>query len=75
MNVNVNNPPKLLGILLGMVLLTVVFAIGTLSESGYLGLMGLIVGYLVGDGVAAYAGHTTESVLGETDEAEAERLE
>jgi len=49
----INNPPKLIGILLAMVLLTVVFGMGTLSESGYIGLMGLMIGYLVGNGVAA----------------------
>ena len=49
----VNNPPKFIGILLAMILLTVVFGMGTLSESGYIGLMGLMIGYLVGNGVAA----------------------
>lgn len=62
---NVNNPPKLIGILLAMVLLTVVFAIDKLSESGYLGLMGLIVGYLVGNGIAARSGEPVQPVVGD----------
>lgn len=59
----VNNPPKMIGILLAMVLLTVVFALDKLTESGYLGLMGLIVGYLVGNGVAARRSEPVEPVL------------
>jgi len=63
---NVNNPPKLIGILLAMVLLTVVFALDKLSESGYIGLMGLIVGYLVGNGIAARDGTTVQPIIGES---------
>ena len=63
---SVNNAPKLVGILLAMCLLTAVFAIGKLSESGYLGLMGLIVGFLVGNGIAARAGEPVQPVLAES---------
>lgn len=63
----VNNPPKLIGILLAMVLLTVVFGLGKLSESGYIGLMGLIVGYLVGNGIAARADQPVEPTLTHMD--------
>jgi hypothetical protein len=66
--VNVTNAPKLVGILLAMVLLTIVFALGTFTESGYLGLMGLIVGYLVGNGVAARNGDPVQPVIGESPE-------
>ena len=59
-----NNPPKMLGILLAMVLLTIVFAIGKLHESGYIGLIGLIVGYLVGNGIAARSGDTVTPAIG-----------
>ena len=63
---NVNNLPKLLVLLLAMILLTAVFGLGKLSESGYIGLMGLIVGYLVGNGIAARNGDTVEPALGST---------
>lgn len=63
---SVNNAPKLIGILLAMVLLTAVFAVGRLTESGYLGLMGLIVGYLVGNGIAAKNGETVEPAISES---------
>ena len=61
-----NNPPKMLGILLAMVLLTIVFALGKLSESGYIGLIGYLVGYLVGNGhgIAARSGDTVIPAIG-----------
>lgn len=71
---NVNNPPKLIGILLAMILLTIVFALGTLSESGFLGLMGLLVGYLVGNGVAATSGEPVKPALGESDDHRQRRI-
>lgn len=64
---NLNNPPKFYGILVAMLCLSVVFAIGTLSESGYIGLMGLLVGYLVGNGIAAQRGEPVEPAFGESD--------
>jgi hypothetical protein len=64
--VNINNPAKLWGILLAMILLTVVFGLGKLTESGYIGLMGLIVGYLVGNGIAARNGDPVEPAIGES---------
>lgn len=64
---NVNNLPKFVGILVAMVLLTIVFSLGNLTESGYIGLMGLIVGYLVGNGTAARNGDPVQPVFGETD--------
>jgi hypothetical protein len=64
--VTVTNAPKLVGILLAMILLTIVFALDKLTESGYIGLMGLIVGYLVGNGVAARSGDPVQPVIGES---------
>ena len=59
-----NNPPKMLGILLAMVLLTIVFALGKLSEHDYVGLIGYLVGYLVGNGIAARSGDTVIPAIG-----------
>lgn len=64
---NVNNAPKLVGIILAMVCLSILFGLDKLTESGFLGLMGLIVGYLVGNGVAARQGDPVEPVIGESD--------
>lgn len=64
---SVNNPPKLLGIILAMVLLSILFGMGRLTESGYIGLMGLLIGYLVGNGIAARNGEPVQPALGRTD--------
>jgi ABC-type lipoprotein release transport system permease subunit len=72
---SVNNAPKLIGILLAMVLLTAVFAVGRLTESGYLGLMGLIVGYLVGNGIAAKNGEPVEPAISESTRHHSQRDE
>jgi ABC-type lipoprotein release transport system permease subunit len=73
--VTVNNAPKLIGILLAMCLLTAVFATGRLSESGYLGLMGLIVGYLVGNGIAAKNGEPVQPAISESPRHQSHRDE
>ncbi len=69
---NLNNPPKFVGVLMAMVLLTVVFGIDKLTEAAYVGLMGMLVGYLVGNGIAARQGEVVEPVLAESP-AHAER--
>lgn len=63
---NVNNPPKLVGILFAMLCLSILFGMSKLSESGYIGLMGLLVGYLVGNGIAATRGEPVQPVMGES---------
>lgn len=61
------NAPKLVGIIVAMVLLSILFGIGSLSESGFLGLMGLLVGYLVGNGVAAQQNDPVQPIIGRQD--------
>lgn len=63
----VTNQPKLVGIMAAMLCLSILFGLDKLTESGYIGLMGLIVGYLVGNGVAARNGDTVQPVIGETN--------
>lgn len=62
----VNNLPKLAGIIVAMLCLSILFGLERLTESGYIGLMGLIVGYLVGNGIAARRGDPVEPVLSES---------
>ena len=68
MTINVNNPPKLYGILLAMVLLSICLIAGKLSEAAYFGMMGTMLGYLVGNGVAARNGDPVQAVLGKREE-------
>lgn len=63
---NVNNPPKLYGILLTILGLFVLVGIGRVGFSEVLPIITLIVGYLVGNGVAAKRGDPVEPVLGMT---------
>ena len=58
------NTSKLIGIVTAMVLLSALFAIDRLTESGYIGLMGLLVGYLVGNGIARATREPVEPVIG-----------
>ena len=63
-NRSVINYPKLVGIVTAMVLLSILFGMDRLSESGYIGLMGLLVGYLVGNGIAAATHEPVQPVIG-----------
>jgi hypothetical protein len=56
--------PKLIGIIIAMLVLSGVFFAGRLSESGYIGLMGLLVGYLVGNGIAAAQNDPVQPAIG-----------
>lgn len=60
----VNNPPKLLGILVAMIIIGVLLGLGSISESAGVPLLTLLVGYLVGNGVAARKGDPVEPALG-----------
>lgn len=60
---NVNNPPKLLGILVALVTIGVLIAIGAMSEAAGVPIITMIVGYLVGNGVAAKNHAPVEPVL------------
>ena len=64
------NAPKLVGIITAMLLLSALFAIDRLTESGYIGLMGLLVGYLVGNGVAGRSGVPVDPIIGYDQDAE-----
>lgn len=60
---NVNNPPKLLGILGAMVILGILMALRVITGGEGMPLMALLVGYLVGNGVAAKRDQPVEPVL------------
>lgn len=60
---NVNNPPKLYGIALFMVLASVGLFIGRLDATQWLASIGPFAGYLVGNGVAARKGDPIEPAI------------
>lgn len=67
---NVNNPPKLIGVLLGMVVVGVLMAIHVLTSEVGAPMLTLMIGYLVGNGVAARNGEPVQPILGAHHEIE-----
>jgi len=61
---NLNNPPKFYIVVLALICITILMATGTVESDAGLGLLGLIVGYAVGNGVAARAGEPVEPIIG-----------
>lgn len=58
-----NNWPKFIGLLVVGVGIIILLALGRVSEAGGFGLLGIIIGYLAGNGVAAKSGEKAEPVL------------
>lgn len=61
---NVNNPPKMIVVVLALICLTVLLMSNTIDSAEGLGLIGLIVGYGVGNGIAAKQGDPVEPMIG-----------
>lgn len=62
---NLNNPPKFYIVVLALVCITVLMVFGTIASESGLGLLGLIVGYAVGNGIAAKQGDPVEPIIGQ----------
>ena len=58
------NPPKALIALVALVCITVLRAINKLDQASFNAIGGLIVGYAVGNGVAAKKGEPVEPIIG-----------
>lgn len=64
---NVNNPPKMIVVVLALICLTLLLMTKTIEAEAGLGLIGLIVGYGVGNGIAAKNNDPVEPMLGRRD--------
>jgi len=62
--VNLANPPKALIALAGMVCITVLLAVERIPSEAGVGMIGTIIGYAVGNGIAARQGVTVEPIIG-----------
>jgi hypothetical protein len=62
--INLNNPPKFYIVILALVCITILMITGTIDSDAGLGLLGLIVGYAVGNGIAAKQGEPIEPIVG-----------
>ena len=68
--INLNNPPKFYIVILSLVCITVLLVSNTIDSDAGLGLLGLIVGYGVGNGIAARQGEPVEPIIGQRDHQE-----
>lgn len=65
-NITVANPPKALIVITALVCITVLLALNAIDETAGAGLLGSIVGYAVGNGIAARNGEPVQPILGTT---------
>ena len=65
---SITNPPKALIVLVALVCLTVLMATHTLDSTTGAGMLGTIIGYGVGNGIAAKKGETVEPIFGQKQE-------
>lgn len=61
----VNNPPKMYVVLLALVCLTLLLITRSIPGEAGMGLIGLIVGYGVGNGIAAKNNEPVDPIFGE----------
>ena len=61
---NLANPPKALIALAGMVCITVLLAVERIPSEAGVGMIGTIIGYAVGNGIAARQGVTVQPIIG-----------
>lgn len=60
----ITNPPKALIALVGLVCITVLMALESIEQSSGMPVMTLIIGYAVGNGIAARQGQPVEPIIG-----------
>lgn len=58
------NPPKALIALVALICITVLRALDKLDQASFNAIGGLIVGYAVGNGVAAWTGQRVDPIIG-----------
>ena len=63
------NPPKALIAFVALICITVLRALDKLDQASFNAIGGLIVGYAVGNGVAAKQGQRVDPIIGRRDDA------
>ena len=66
----VANPPKALIALVGLVCLTLLMALNSIEEATGTGLIGSILGYAIGNGIAARQGQPVSPIIGRKPDGE-----
>jgi hypothetical protein len=62
--VNVANPSKALIALVGLVCITVLMVTDSISQDAGIGLVSAIIGYAIGNGIAAKQGQPVDPIIG-----------
>ena len=60
----IQNPSKALIALVALICVTVLMALGKIDETGGMGILGMITGYSVGNGVGAMKRQDTSGMFG-----------
>jgi len=60
----IQNPPKALIALVGLLCLTLLMALHSIEQATGTGLIGSILGYAIGNGIAAKTGKTVHPIIG-----------
>ena len=63
----ITNPPKAFIALIGLICLTVLLAVGAIDKATGTGMIGTILGYAVGNGIAARQGVPVDPIIGHKD--------
>lgn len=61
---NITNPSKALIALVGLVCLTVLLAVDAIPSEAGTGMIGSVLGYAIGNGIAAKTGQPVEPIIG-----------
>ena len=63
----ITNPPKAFIALIGLICLTVLMALGAIDNATGTGMIGSIIGYALGNGIASRANVPVEPIIGRKD--------
>ena len=66
---NIANPPKALIALVGLVCLTVLMAVNAIPSEAGVGMIGSIIGYAIGNGIAAKTSSSVDPIIGKKPKA------
>jgi membrane protein YqaA with SNARE-associated domain len=64
----ISNPPKAFIALVGLICLTVLMALNAIEEATGTGLIGSILGYAIGNGIAARSGQEVSPIISRKNE-------
>jgi hypothetical protein len=62
--VNITNPSKALIALVGLICITILMVTDSISQDAGIGLVSAIIGYAIGNGIAAKQGQPVQPIIG-----------